>query len=170
MSIHDIIDILRAIFTGRDGVETFLSNPAALLVVFALALLPISGSLVRVQKFGWAAATFAFAAVLGGVFYLNHSSRAGTISEPSPQLAQATFDLHPGKVLILGDLFPPESQRERTTLETCQARCARDSQCRAFTFDREQQTCYMKATVTALHTFAAGTSGIKRGLATQARK
>jgi hypothetical protein len=170
MSIHDIIDILKAIFTGRDGVETILGNPAALLIVFALALLPISGSLVRVQKFGWAAATFTFAAVLGGVFYLNHGSKAGTVREPPPQVVQATFDLHPGKVLILGDLFPPATQRERTTLEACQARCAHDGQCRAFTFDREQQICYMKATVTALHTFAAGTSGIKRGLATQARK
>lgn len=139
---------LWALVSGGPGqAAAILDNPRFLLVSFALALISIAVALVRQGRLVLGLLSLAIAGGLGWHY------AAGT---------QRLFDHHVDRVLI--GARPSTAMRSRAnSLASCEASCAGDTRCLAFTFDAVATSCTRMSEIARMHRLPGAVSGIRKG-------
>jgi hypothetical protein len=139
---------LATLLSGGPGqAAAILDDPRFLLVSFTLALLSIAVALVRQRR------------LVPGLISL---SLAGGLGWHYATGEQRPFDHHLDRVLTA-----PRSAAATTaparSLAACEARCAGDARCLAFTFDTVAGTCTALSEIARMHRLPGTVSGIRKG-------
>ena len=147
MSLDNFFQTIWALLP-RDAaqVQAILADQRVLLLCFMLALLRISGLLIKLDRIKSGVLAIVVAAGLALSFV---------------GLQQSAFDVSQGRVFIGGDLAG-RGGNVADSLNACESECLSNARCVAFSFDKVLRRCALKAEITRMVTLPGMISGIRR--------
>ncbi len=152
MSLEAVIEILKAIFSGKKGpFEAVHDNPALIVIPFIMALLSVATYLIKMKdgpRWGAAIVTASLAGVLTLPLFLMQPPPP---LPPQPTAGGSQTDKRPALVRFevtrdatLGSARQFATSRTLTTVVACEQECASESRCLAYVYDIIAKSCSMR--------------------------
>jgi hypothetical protein len=162
MGFEDLFAILKALITGKKGlIEVIAEDPRLILLPFITGAITVALVYFKHKdgpKAGPGLAAFVSAGVMAAALVFLPGPRSVGQPPQPPDPPSIRFETHDGMRLTGRALAPPVAS---PTAGECEARCARETECRGYVFDLDSKTCSLKAEAGTFARFDGSKAGLR---------